>query len=53
VKDVAQLLLQSIEFHPDSTVAKNGNGNGQEYPSTQEVEEMSGTPAGPSDPQTT
>ena len=29
VRDVAQLLLASIEFHPESSVAKaNGNGNG-------------------------
>jgi Fe-S oxidoreductase len=29
VKDVAQLLLESIEFHPESSAAKaNGNGNG-------------------------
>ncbi|MEA2460109.1 MAG: hypothetical protein QOH90_286, partial [Actinomycetota bacterium] len=56
VKDVAQLLLQSIEFHPDSSAAQgngNGNGNGNGYPATQEVEEMSGTPVGPSDPATT
>lgn len=31
VKDVAQLLLQSIEFHPESSAAKaNGNGAGHE-----------------------
>jgi len=33
VKDVAQLLLQSIEFHPESSAAKsNGNGNGSSNP---------------------
>ncbi len=62
VKDVAQLLLQSIEFHPDSTIAKtngngsNGNGseaNGNDYPATQETSEMTGQPVGPGDPGTT
>ena len=31
VRDVAQILLESIEFHPESSAAKNGagsNGNG-------------------------
>jgi hypothetical protein len=28
VRDVAQLLLESIEFHPDSDAAKAGSGNG-------------------------
>lgn len=28
VRDVAQLLLDSIEFHPESSVARAGNGNG-------------------------
>ena len=29
IKDVATLLLQSIDFHPESSIAKaNGNGNG-------------------------
>jgi Fe-S oxidoreductase len=56
VKDVAQLLLQSIEFHPESSAAKsNGNGsNGNgDYPATQTEEEMSGKAVGPDDPQTT
>jgi Fe-S oxidoreductase len=57
VKDVAQLLLQSIDFHPESSAAKtNGNGNGSngdEYPATKPEAEMSGTPVGPEDPQTT
>jgi Fe-S oxidoreductase len=56
VKDVAQLLLQSIEFHPESTAVKtNGNGGGstEGYPLTKDTEEMTGTAAGPNDPQTT
>jgi Fe-S oxidoreductase len=58
VRDVAQLLLESIEFHPDSDAAKakshDGSGNGDgHYPSTKESEGMTGTPAGPGDPETT
>ena len=56
VKDVAQLLLQSIEFHPESSAAKtNGNGNDSngDYPATKETEDMTGTAAGPDDPATT
>jgi len=58
VRDVAQLLLQSIEFHPESSAAQNGNGsNGHgetdDYPGTEETEEMTGKAAGPGDPQTT
>jgi Fe-S oxidoreductase len=57
VKDVAQLLLQSIEFHPESSAANgNGNGNGSNgngYPATKDTEEMTGTAAGPGDPATT
>jgi Fe-S oxidoreductase len=59
VRDVAQLLLESIEFHPDSDAAKatNGNGNGSDhgssYPATEDTEDMTGTRAGPGDPQTT
>ncbi len=31
VRDVAQILLDSIEFHPESSAAKaNGNGNESE-----------------------
>ncbi|MDQ3646875.1 MAG: heterodisulfide reductase-related iron-sulfur binding cluster [Actinomycetota bacterium] len=61
VRDVAQILLDSIEFHPNSTAAKT-NGNGGEdgsgapvsaYPNTGPTEEMSGHPAGPEDPGTT
>ena len=51
VRDIAQILLESIEFHPDSSAGTNGNGEG--YPATKETEEMSGTAAGPTDPQTT
>ena len=50
VQDVAQLLLQSIEFHPESSAAPNGNGhsngNGQEYPNTKPEEETTGKPVG-------
>jgi Fe-S oxidoreductase len=61
VRDVAQLLLESIDFHPDSDAAKasngNGNGNGHSngngHPATKEPQETTGTPAGPGDPQTT
>ena len=57
VKDVAQLLLQSIEFHPDSELVKaNGNGHSNgtdEYPLTQETEEMTGQATGLEDSQTT
>jgi Fe-S oxidoreductase len=28
VRDIAQILLESIEFHPDSSAAKASNGNG-------------------------
>ncbi|MGH2809057.1 MAG: (Fe-S)-binding protein, partial [Actinomycetota bacterium] len=35
VRDVAQLLLASIEFHPDSSAAKaNGNGHGDDTTET-------------------
>lgn len=52
VRDVAQILLESIEFHPESTVGaartngngSNGNGNG--YPATEAPEEMSDAPEG-------
>ena len=58
VRDVAQLLLQSIDFHPESSAAKSGNGsNGHgetdDYPATEETQEMTGKPGGPGDPQTT
>jgi Fe-S oxidoreductase len=60
VRDVAQLLLQSIEFHPESSAAKardGGNGgragDGDGYPATEETSETTGTPAGPGDPKTT
>jgi Fe-S oxidoreductase len=60
VRDVAQLLLQSIEFHPDSSAASsngsngngNGNGNGSEdeYPITKPEEETEGSVVSPSEP---
>lgn len=61
VRDIAQILLQSIEFHPDSSAAKaNGNGNGhpngngtEEYPQTRSDDETTGVAAGPEDEQTT
>jgi Fe-S oxidoreductase len=60
VRDVAQLLLQSIDFHPESSAAKardGGNGTqtgkGDGYPATEETSETTGTPAGPGDPKTT
>jgi Fe-S oxidoreductase len=65
VRDVAQLLLQSIEFHPESSVRNgnghgNGNGNGnadysgEDFPATADAAEVStGKPVGPTDPDTT
>ncbi|HYI45395.1 MAG TPA: (Fe-S)-binding protein [Actinomycetota bacterium] len=61
VRDVAQLLLQSIEFAPSDEPSSNGNGsnghdsngNGQDYPATEEQEEISGSAKGPGDPGTT
>jgi hypothetical protein len=52
VRDVAQLLLQSIDFHPESSTGKaRGNGNGTraegDSPATKEEAEATGTPAGP------
>jgi Fe-S oxidoreductase len=52
VRDVAQLLMQSIEIVPDTEQA-GGNGNGSEYPATKEEEEISGAAKGPGDPATT
>ena len=45
VRDVAQILLDSIEFHPESSAAKaNGNGNGEDdYPATKSPEEVDGS----------
>jgi Fe-S oxidoreductase len=53
VRDIAQILLQSIEFHPESSAASNGNGNGNEYPLAKDEAETTGVAAGPDDPQTT
>jgi Fe-S oxidoreductase len=61
VRDVAQILLESIEFHPESAAgakASNGNGNGNGsvaasdgaqnggYPATEAPDEMSDAPEG-------
>jgi hypothetical protein len=58
VRDVAQILLDSIEFHPESSAAKatNGNGNGHaveadSYPATEAPEEMSDSPEGYAKPE--
>ena len=54
VRDVAQLLLESIEFHPDSSSGSNGNGagngNGDEYPITKPEEETEGHVVGSDEP---
>ena len=52
VRDVAQLLLQSIDFHPESSTGKaRGNGNGAraegDSPATKEEADATGTAAGP------
>ena len=47
VRDVAQILLESIEFHPESEAATNASeGNGNGYPATAAPEEMSDSPEG-------
>ena len=51
VRDVAQILLESIEFHPESSAGKaNGNGNGNggangddAYPATKSPDEVEGS----------
>jgi Fe-S oxidoreductase len=54
VRDVAQLLMQSIEMVPEpDEKAGNGNGSGSDYPATKEQEEVSGTAKGPGDSATT
>jgi hypothetical protein len=55
VRDVAQILLESIEFHPESSAASNGNGNGHsdDYPQTKPVEETTGEAVGPGASSTT
>ena len=52
VRDVAQILLQSIEFHPESSAGGNGNGrsNGEEYPITRPEEETTGQVVGRDEP---
>jgi hypothetical protein len=47
VRDVAQILLESIEFHPESSAATNGNGSSGDYPQTKPVEETTGEAVGP------
>lgn len=55
VRDVAQILLESIEFHPESSAGSNGNGNGHsdDYPLTKDAEETTGEAVGPGAPGTT
>ena len=55
VRDVAQILLESIDFRPGSDASVNGNGRSasDDFPATREAEESSGRSAGPDDPQTT
>ncbi|MFN2594204.1 MAG: heterodisulfide reductase-related iron-sulfur binding cluster [Actinomycetota bacterium] len=53
VRDVAQILLGSIEFHPESSAGSNGDGNGNGYEATKEPQEVAGTAVGPDDSQTT
>ena len=54
VRDVAQLLLESIEFHPESSAGANGTGNGagghDEYPNTKPEEETTGEVVGSKEP---
>ncbi|MDQ3877741.1 MAG: heterodisulfide reductase-related iron-sulfur binding cluster [Actinomycetota bacterium] len=53
VRDVAQILLSSIEFHPESTAGTATNGNGNGYEATRAPGEVTGTAVGPDDAQTT
>ncbi len=58
VRDVAQILLESIEFHPESSAGTNGNGHshseGEGYEATRDPDEVTtGQPVGPGDPDTT
>ncbi|MDQ3984966.1 MAG: heterodisulfide reductase-related iron-sulfur binding cluster [Actinomycetota bacterium] len=58
VQDVAQILLQSIEFHPESSAASgnggNGHSSGEEYPAAREADEVTtGKAAGQDDASTT
>lgn len=54
VRDVAQILLESIELHPDSSAGGNGNGHSSrdDFPATKESGDMTGRTTGPDDPQT-
>jgi Fe-S oxidoreductase len=52
VRDVAQILLESVELQPDQ-VSVNGNGHSSDdFPATKVAEQSSGTASGPDDPQT-
>jgi Fe-S oxidoreductase len=55
VRDVAQILLESVEFRADSDASGNGNGHSSDddFPATKETEDSSGRATGPDDPQTT
>jgi hypothetical protein len=55
VRDVAQILLESIELRPDSGTGGNGNGQSSDgdVPAAKEIEDSSGRATGPDDPQTT
>ena len=59
VRDVAQILLDSIEMAPSKAAGsstngdRNGHGANDDFPATKDTEDMSGTATGPDDPQTT
>ena len=53
VRDISQILLESVEYQPGPDAGRDGNGNGPGYPATKETEDMGGTAAGPDDPGTT
>lgn len=57
VRDVAQILLESIEFHPESSAGHaNGNGKGSggdDYPLTKDPEDTTGEAVGPGAQSTT
>ena len=53
VRDISQILLESVEYQPGPDAGRDGNGNGPGHPATKETEDMGGTAAGPDDPGTT
>ena len=55
VRDVAQILLESIQFQPEPGAGGNGSGEAtsDDFPATKGTEDMSGRATGPDDPQTT